>query len=274
VRGSTKLTFKPVRLNLKASNVTDSAIAFTQTTDVSGCGTVSDQFRLERTANGDFSFSETAKAPCVSTYAITAQATRTLAGYLFAEPSTTVGFGSTYQGDAATRAVTLRNVGRLRATTLGVTGLAAPYSFADGTYPGTGATCGTQLAGLSSCTFAIALSTATLGNSTGSWAASYLDGVDTESEGGTISGSVIPKLLPNPTAISAGNDVTCAITNGNVVCWGDNGNVVEEEELEREPPPPQPGRRWTRRVGPWRHRRPSATRHSASRGRHSICGRR
>ncbi|MBK6691445.1 MAG: hypothetical protein IPG50_04475 [Myxococcales bacterium] len=225
VCGSTTYTFQPVRETFYGSQVTASVMTFSQGKSVSGCGYVTDAFRLERLANGKFAFKETTNTPCygIGTHVFTADAERTSTGYLFVEPASETAFGNAYQGDPSpTRSVMLRNVGRVPTTTLAVSGIADPFSFAGGTFPGASGTCGTSVAGLSSCSFGVAMSTTDLGAKSGGWSASYADGLATHGESGTLSGGVVPKFT-NPTAVSSGNDFACAIASGTVTCWGDTG---------------------------------------------------
>lgn len=60
-------------------------------------------------------------------------------------------FGTVAQGKTASATFVLSNSGETDATSLTETGLAAPFQFLGGTYPGTGGTCSDTLPGESSC---------------------------------------------------------------------------------------------------------------------------
>jgi hypothetical protein len=225
--GNTSYDFDPARFSASgAASITDDALTFTQSKFVSGCGTVTEAFSLTRTATGDFDLSETIQVPCfgVGTHAIAGKATRSPAAYLFFEPSTAA-FGRVARDAPAVSTVSLRNVGRLLASTLSVESPAAPFSFDGGAFPGTGGTCGSQVSPLSSCTMAIAFDTSALAASKSiTIAASYLDGASTDSDSLAISGQVVPTLTA-VTEIAAAANYQCAIDQGQVVCWGQNGTV-------------------------------------------------
>ena len=221
--GSTTWNLTAAQQNITSTNVTDAVVNFSRAQYVSGCGTVTDTFRLERKLTG-FEFTETTSTPCfgIGTHVITATATRTEIAYLFVNP-TAIAFGNAYQGDpVASRTVTLRNVGRVAAASFAVAAPTAPFIFEGGTYPGTTGTCGAQLAGLASCTLALSMSTAALTDTiSAGWSATFLDGLGTNVVSGSLSGAVIPRLT-NPTAVTAGFRFQCALASGSVVCWGDN----------------------------------------------------
>lgn len=221
VCGSTTYTFDPGRFTVGGSTtITSNAITFSQSKSVSGCGTVTEEFSMSRTGV-DFDFKEKIQVPCfgVGTHEITGKATRAPAAYLFFEPIAK-SFGTVLQNDPAVTTASLRNVGQLSASTLAVTAPDAPFSFVGGAYPGTGGTCGTQLAPLSSCTVAMQLDTSALSSPTSTTVTgSYVDGTATYSDTFSMSGQVVPKLT-NVTEIAAAGNHQCALANGQVTCWG------------------------------------------------------
>jgi hypothetical protein len=231
--GSTTYTFDPGRFTVSgATSVTDNALTFTQSKSVSGCGTVVETFSLTRTAAGDFDFKEKIQVPCfgVGTHDITGKATRAATAYLFFEP-TTASFGRVFQNDPALMSASLRNVGRLPASTLAVSSPAAPFSFNGGAFPGVSGTCGTNVSPLSSCSLGLRLDTSALSpSSTNTVNASYGDGAGTFSESLALSGEVIPKLV-NVTEIDAAASYQCAIASGQVVCWGSSGVPTPPNDL-------------------------------------------
>jgi hypothetical protein len=215
--GSTSYNYDPYR-GATAGNVTASVMAFSRSESVSGCGTVTQQFRIERTLTG-FTYRNVTNVPCfgVGTHTVLGTMTRTPIAYLFGEGTLT--YGNRMQGSTATLPLKLRNVGRLGATAITVTGPMAPFAFTGATFPGTGGDCTDTVAGLSSCTINIDLATTMLGSFSGSWSASYNDTLASSGLSGTTSGTVIPNLT-NVTAFAAGNNFTCVIENGAPICWG------------------------------------------------------
>ncbi|HEY5936654.1 MAG TPA: Ig-like domain-containing protein, partial [Kofleriaceae bacterium] len=158
--GNTTYNFTAYR---SSSSASASLLSFSRSQFVSGCGTVTQQFRIERTLTG-FTYQNTTHTPCfgIGTHVITGTATRTPIAYLFAEG--TLAHGSKLQGSTSTQTLTLRNAGRPSATAIAFTGPMAPFGFTGGAFPGTGGTCAETLAGLSTCTISIDMSTAALGS--------------------------------------------------------------------------------------------------------------
>jgi hypothetical protein len=64
-------------------------------------------------------------------------------------------YGIVLNGFSADKTITLTNNGGVTAVSMSGSGLAAPYSFKGGTYPGTTGTCGATLASLASCTIVL-----------------------------------------------------------------------------------------------------------------------
>jgi alpha-tubulin suppressor-like RCC1 family protein len=64
-------------------------------------------------------------------------------------------FGTRNVGNTHEISFTLANAGALYASNLVASGIAAPFSFKGGTYPGTGGTCGNQLAPLATCSISL-----------------------------------------------------------------------------------------------------------------------
>lgn len=221
VCGSTTYTIDPVRLDTTTTNPTDTVLTFSRSQFVSGCGTVTDTFRLERTATG-FTYQETLVAPCAGggTFMFTADATRTEIGYVSMPSSLAV--GNAYQADPAPIALLpIRNLGRVPVTGLAVlTAPAAPFGFAGGSFPGTTGDCGTQVAGLATCSLAISLATTTVDSyASGYVQLTYPEGAAMPVTTVQLRGGVVPRLT-NVTAIEAGGQFQCALANGAVACWG------------------------------------------------------
>lgn len=217
--GSTTYTFKPARFDYAQGTVSDTAMSFSQSQFVTGCGTVTDVFALTRTAAG-FVYTETTTTPCfgIGKHVLTGAATFTPSAYLsFVAPL----FGRVYQGDLASRTMTIRNIGRPTATGITFDPLVPPFSFLGGSYPGTGGTCTNQVLGSSSCTALLDLSTVNLGDVGENVRASYTDAKGAMSASDLATGTVLPKLA-SVSAISAGNGFQCALAAAGVVCWGSN----------------------------------------------------
>ena len=75
----------------------------------------------------------------------------------------TYDFGTQATGSINTHTFTLNNTGAVDATTITGTGLAAPFQFAGGTYPGTAGTCGATISAGASCTIVVAYQPSALG---------------------------------------------------------------------------------------------------------------
>ncbi len=85
-------------------------------------------------------------------------------------------YGSISMGSTQSHTFTITNTGGATATTLSGTGLAAPYLFQGGSYPGTGGTCSLTLVSSSSCTVVIDFSPTTTGTFTDTFEMNYNDG--------------------------------------------------------------------------------------------------
>jgi hypothetical protein len=72
-------------------------------------------------------------------------------------------FGSVMTGNQTSKSFTVTNVGSATATALSGSGLAAPFTFFGGVYPGTGGTCGFTLATAASCTVVVNFSPVSVG---------------------------------------------------------------------------------------------------------------
>ncbi|MCA9325933.1 choice-of-anchor D domain-containing protein, partial [Candidatus Saccharibacteria bacterium] len=70
-------------------------------------------------------------------------------------------YGTLATGSSADHSFTLTNAGGVSATSLAASGLAAPYTFKGGSYPGTGGTCATSLAASATCTIIVTYSPVT-----------------------------------------------------------------------------------------------------------------
>lgn len=112
-----------------------------------------------------------------STFGMTGSASA-LASLSIISPATNpFDFGSAVIGGAAVnQLITVKNNGDQTATTLSASGLAAPYSFAGGSYPGSGGNCGTTLTAGASCKVAVRFLPTILGVAPDTLDFSYSDG--------------------------------------------------------------------------------------------------
>jgi uncharacterized delta-60 repeat protein len=105
-------------------------------------------------------------------------------------------FGSTLSNTTLNNLFTVTNTGDVSATNLNVTGLAIPFNYVGGSYPGTGGTCETTLLSASSCQIAISFSPTVRGLSSGNLTLNYATGLTSTSVSLALSGTMnIPAAL-------------------------------------------------------------------------------
>ncbi len=85
-------------------------------------------------------------------------------------------FGSLSVGSSTQMTLTLTNSGQASATTIAASGLASPFSFLGGAYPGTGGTCALTLAAGANCTLVVDFSPTATGALSGVINIDYNDG--------------------------------------------------------------------------------------------------
>ncbi|OQW53503.1 MAG: hypothetical protein A4S09_07870 [Proteobacteria bacterium SG_bin7] len=119
----------------------------------------------------------------------TVQGTGILPAILTVSDTGTYDFGNVATGTSADKTYTVTySSGQATATALSVTGLAAPYSFKGGTYPGTGGTCGTTLSS-GTCTIVMTYSPVSIGSSSNTFTFSYHSGATTQNVSRTMQGN-------------------------------------------------------------------------------------
>jgi uncharacterized delta-60 repeat protein len=91
-------------------------------------------------------------------------------------PGPTFNYNTVYAGASTSQLFTLSNSGTLTATSLGVTGLASPFIYTGGAFPGTGGNCGSTIAGGASCTFAVSYAPTSSGVNSDSLTIGYNNG--------------------------------------------------------------------------------------------------
>ncbi|MBC7690333.1 MAG: choice-of-anchor D domain-containing protein [Methylotenera sp.] len=116
---------------------------------------------------------------------------------------------------------TVTNSGNATATGLAEVGIVSPYAFAGGSFPGTGGTCSTSLAGSSAtCTLVINFSPVTGASYNSTIRLNYNDGSAAQQATRAITGlgSAISQIV-------AGDSHTCALyQSGQVKCWGSDAS--------------------------------------------------
>ena len=108
----------------------------------------------------------------------------------------TYDYGTNAVGAVAEKAFTLNNSGGIDATAVNGSGLAAPYAFKGGSFPGTAGTCTSTLTAGSSCTVVVTYSPSAVGTQTGSFDIGYFNGVSTQTSSRALTGNAVaPALL-------------------------------------------------------------------------------
>jgi len=110
----------------------------------------------------------------------------------------TFDFGTQLTSTTTSHTFTITNSGQATATEVAVAAdtLTAPFSYTSGTYPGTGGTCGTTLAGGATCTVNVDYSPTTVGTFNDSVRLSYDDGAGSQIADGPVTAiSIAPATL-------------------------------------------------------------------------------
>ena len=99
-------------------------------------------------------------------------------------------YGSVAVGSTVLHTFTITNTGSGAATSISEIGLAAPFSFSGGVYPGTGGTCTAVLSGGgTNCDIVVEFSPTSVGLNTDSIEIAYNDGVSTQTTVRSIEGT-------------------------------------------------------------------------------------
>lgn len=110
---------------------------------------------------------------------VTLSAQVTLPAALTISNAATFNYGTRVVGTQTDQTFTVSNTGGLTATLMAGSGLASPYTFKGGTYPGTGGTCGTSLASLATCTMVVTYAPTAAGASSDTILLDYNNGSST-----------------------------------------------------------------------------------------------
>lgn len=112
-------------------------------------------------------------------------------------------FGSVSNGSSSNHTFTVSNSGGVAATSIAGSGLAAPYTFLGGVYPGTGGDCAATLAAGASCSIVVRFSPVATGAYSDSIQLDYNDGSAAQSLSHGVQGSGTAASLANLTISDA-----------------------------------------------------------------------
>jgi hypothetical protein len=104
----------------------------------------------------------------------------------------TFNFGTFANGSSNDKTFTLTNGGAVTATSVGGSGLAAPFTFKGGTYPGTGGTCSTSLNASASCTVVVTFAPTLSGLHADAMDIGFHNGAATQTSSRNIQGTGAP----------------------------------------------------------------------------------
>jgi hypothetical protein len=146
----------------------------------------------------------------------------------FAAASTS--FGTAIQWTTVSKTITVNHSGSLGASAMSPVALTAPFHFKDGTYPGTGGTCGTSLAS-GSCTIVVDFKPTAVGPFQQTLALNYGNGTSTKQITHTLSGTSVAQAIlslstsstfsfPNTPARSTSDRTITLINGGGTIATG------------------------------------------------------
>ncbi|MCA9324548.1 choice-of-anchor D domain-containing protein, partial [Candidatus Saccharibacteria bacterium] len=149
--------------------------------------------------------------------------TGTSSAFLSISDGPTYDFQDQAVGSTVEYTFTLQNTGSVTATTISGGGLAAPYTYKGGSFPGTGGNCGATLAPAGSCDFIVEFSPGSSGVHNDTIDISYYDGAGTSNALRPVTGTgVDPAQLVisnaplydfSDRAVGSTNEVTLTIDN-------------------------------------------------------------
>ncbi|MCB0367503.1 MAG: choice-of-anchor D domain-containing protein, partial [Bdellovibrionales bacterium] len=123
------------------------------------------------------------------------QGTGAAAAVLAISDGPTYDFGTFAVGSSNDYTFTVNNTGGVTAAGISGTGLAAPFTFKGGSYPGTGGTCGASLAGGGSCTLVVNYSPTATGVHTDTIQLDYNNGASAQNSLRDIQGTATSPAL-------------------------------------------------------------------------------
>ncbi len=133
-------------------------------------------------------------------------------------------YGPRLLNSVTEKTFTISNSGNMEATNIFGTGLAAPFAFKGGSFPGTGGTCGIEIDNGSSCTMVVAYTPTDAVEHTDTISLVYFDGELTKTATRAVKGNGAASI----SSVAAGLSHTCALfSSGHVRCWGrgDSGQL-------------------------------------------------
>ncbi len=107
----------------------------------------------------------------------------------------TYNFGTRANGSSTDKTFTLTNTGSFTASSVGGSGLVAPYTFKGGAYPGTGGTCASSMAPAATCTIVVTFAPTSSGTHNGQIDIGYNNGVTTTTSSRGVTGVGAPPAL-------------------------------------------------------------------------------
>lgn len=132
-------------------------------------------------------------------------------------------YGTKAINSSTDQTFTITNTGAVTATAVAGAALTAPFTYKDGSYPGTGGTCGSTINGSASCTVVIKFSPLTTGLKTSTFQMDYNDGTGPTNTSITVQGTAASEALlsisDGPTydfgtkALGSNNDKTFTVNN-------------------------------------------------------------
>lgn len=117
------------------------------------------------------------------------------------------GFGTLAAGTTSTQIFTVTNTGGVNATSITGSGLATPFSFLGGSYPGSGGDCGSTIAPAGSCNIVVQFAPVSVNTFSDTLSLDYNNGVSAQSETKVLQGV-------------GGNPATLSISGGNPFNFG------------------------------------------------------
>jgi hypothetical protein len=115
-------------------------------------------------------------------------------------------FGAIALGSGAEQMFTIRNIGAGSVSAMSFSGLAAPFAFAGGSFPGSGGDCGTTLLAGATCTLVVDFTPAAKGSFSTTLSVTYSDGVSSEGTSRGLVGQGVDGAELELTAWSSGGN--------------------------------------------------------------------
>ena len=123
----------------------------------------------------------------------------------------TYNYGTVANGATINKTLIITNGGGVSATALAGQALAPPYSFLNGSYPGTGGTCGGTLAVAGTCTMIVNFNPTALGATNATVAVSYFDGLNNQSSSRPVTGTAVAPATISVTDVTTSDYGTIAV---------------------------------------------------------------